>query len=148
MRRSGFGAPRTEALRLGWNHRVVSYGALGAVLAALVGLASALRRVRVVDLLLPAAICAVLGRLFIYHRAYDQVMLWPLLVACLAVALRVRTVLSIALAAAVACTLWAPLRTQLMLPYGYIIQSVIWTCAAAYLAMRLVVPERANRAHQ
>ena len=132
----------------GLNHRVVQYGAVGVVLVALGGIALALRRVRVADLLLPAAICAVLGRVLIYHRPYDQVMLWPLAVACIAVALKARSVAATAIAAAVAITLWAPLRAQLLLPFGYVIQSVIWTLAAAYLAVRLVASERMNRASQ
>ena len=132
----------------GWNHRVVQYGAVGVVLVALAGIALALRRVRIADLLLPAAICAVLGRVLIYHRPYDQVMLWPLLVACIAVALKARSVAATAIAVAVALTLWAPLRAQLLLPFGYVTQSVIWSLAAAYLAVRLVASERLSRVPQ
>lgn len=132
----------------GWSHRSVQYGAVGFVLAVLAGVALALRRVRVANLLLPAAICAVLGRVLIYHRPYDQVMLWSLLVACIAVALKARSAAATAIAVAVALTLWAPLRAQLLLPFGYVTQSVIWSLAAAYLAVRLVASERVSRVSQ
>ena len=75
-------------------------------------------------------------------------MLWPLLVACIAVALKARSAAATAIAVAVALTLWAPLRAQLLLPFGYVTQSVIWSLAAAYLAVRLVASERVSRVSQ
>lgn len=141
-------SPGRIAQWLGWNYRVVQYSAIALAMLALAAIAFALRKVSIADLLLPAAVCAVLGRVLIYHRPYDQAMLWPLLLASIAVALKERTAIATSLAAAVACTLWAPLRMQLMLPFGSVVQTAIWMIAAAYLAMRLVAFERARRALQ
>lgn len=141
-------SPGRLAEWLGWNHRVVQQAALAVAAVALAAIAFAVRRVSVDSLLVPAAICAALGRLLIYHRPYDQVMLWPLLMACLWVALARRTAASIAVAAAVACTLWAPLRLQLALPLAHVLQPAIWALAAAYLAQWLVASERRRRIRQ
>lgn len=143
----GFG-PGKLAQWLGWNQRHVQYALVAVVVAGLAAMAASVRRIRVSDLLIPAAICAVLGRVLIYHRPYDQVMLWPLLVACIAVALRIRTAASVAVAGAVAYTLWAPLRVQLLTPFPYELQTAVWIAAAAYLAVRLVASERMNRVSQ
>ena len=134
---TGFG-PGRIAEWTGWSHRNVQYAMFGGVAAASAAAAIALRRVRIGDLLIPAAICATAGRLCFYHRPYDQVMLFPLLLGCLHVALRVRTFAGIAVASGVALTLWVPLRAQLLLPYAEDIQAVMWALAAAYLLAQLV----------
>jgi hypothetical protein len=141
-------SPGRLAEWLGWNHRAVQQAAMACAAVALAVMAVALRRVSIDSLLVPAAICAALGRLLIYHRTYDQVMLWPLLLACLWVALKLRTAASVTLCVTVACTLWAPLRLQLTIPYAPLLQAAIWTLAAAYLARWLVVSERRRRIRQ
>jgi hypothetical protein len=130
-------SPGRIAEWLGWNHRVVQYAAIGMIVAALGAVAFATRNVRIQELLIPAALCAVLGRVLIYHRPYDNAMLWPLLLAAIATALRVRSAAAIAVAVAVAFTLWLPLRLQLYVPGAYSVQSAVWMLAGAYLAMRL-----------
>jgi hypothetical protein len=131
-------SPGRIAQSLGWNHRVVQYWAIAAMIAALGVAALAMRKIRLHEVLIPAAICAALGRVFIYHRPYDNAMLWPLLLAAIATALRMRSALAAAVAAAVACTLWAPLRLQLFVPYVYTVQPAVWLLAAAYLAVQLL----------
>jgi hypothetical protein len=135
-------SPARFAEWFGWDPGVMQQAAIALAAVALSAMAVAVRRVRIASLLVPAAICAVLGRLLIYHRPYDQVMLWPLVLACVWLALSLRTIVSIVLGVAVACTLWAPLRLQLMLPFAHVIQPAIWTLAATYLACWLVASER------
>jgi hypothetical protein len=136
-------SPGRLAEWLGWNHRVVQYSAIGMIFAALCTVAFTTWRIRIDELLIPAALCAALGRVFIYHRPYDNVMLLPLLLAAIATALRVRNSAAIAVAVAVACTLWVPLRLQLYTPSAYSVQSAVWMLAAAYLAVQLFrMPQR------
>jgi hypothetical protein len=139
-------SPGRIAEWLGWNHRVVQYAAIGMIIAGMCAIAFATRKIRIEEMLIPAALCAVLGRVFIYHRPYDNVMLWPLLLAAITTALRVRRTAAVAVAVAVACTLWLPLRVQLYIPGAYPVQSAVWMLAAAYLAVQLFrLPGRAGK---
>ena len=136
-------SPGRIAEWLGWNHRVVQYSSIGMIVVALGAVAFATRNIRIQELLMPAALCAVLGRVLIYHQPYDDAMLWPLLLAAIATALRVRSAAAIAVAVAVAWTLWLPLRLQLFIPGAHSMQSAVWMLAGAYLAMRLLrMPQR------
>jgi len=137
----GFG-PGRFAEWTGLSHRMVQYSILAVLALATTAAAAALRGMRIADLLAAAAICAVLGRLCFYHRPNDQIMLSPLLLACLAAALQRRTAPSVAVASAVALTMWLPLRVQFAVPGGGALQPVIWVMGAAYVAAVQLRPQR------
>lgn len=137
----GFG-PGRIAEWTGLPHRAVQYAMIAGLALVTAAAAVAMRGMRIADLLVPAAICAVLGRLCFYHRPNDQIMLSPLLFACLATALQRRTAPSVAVASAVALTLWLPLRLQLAVPGAAAVQPAIWVAGAAYLAAARLRPSR------
>ena len=136
----GFG-PADVAEWMGWDHRVVQYMALAALVGVVAALAVVMRRdIRVRSLLPVAAICAVLGRVLFYHRSCDQVMLFPLLLTCLSQALTAPRWHTIAVATVVAAALWIPYRLQEFLPGYEVVQASTWIAAGAVVcvvAMRL-----------
>jgi len=56
------------------------------------------------------ALCGVVGSVFFYHHPYDNIMLYPALLAMFALALRQRGLWTTVLAIAMAMTLWAPMH--------------------------------------
>jgi len=129
---------------LGWNHRVTQLVAVAAAIAV-AGLAASLarrlhRRMTVADLLPLAAVCAVLGRVLLYHRQYDNVMMFPLLVAWLSTALVRPTAANVSMAPAVAITLWLP-WSQRIIELNPLVDSIaviaplIWVAAGVHLAV-------------
>jgi hypothetical protein len=91
--------------------------------------------VRGVEPLVVAALAAVLGREFMYHRLYDNVMLVPLLFALLVAAARRPDPPRVAAAAAMGMTLWIPERLFALLPYHDVVRSTVWVaCAVALVA--------------
>jgi len=129
---------------LGWNHRVTQLVAVAAAIAV-AGLAASLarrlhRRMTVADLLPLAAVCAVLGRVLLYHRQYDNVMMFPLLVAWLSTALARPTAANVSMATAVAITLWLP-WSQRIIELNPLVDSIaviaplIWVAAGVHLAV-------------
>jgi hypothetical protein len=133
---------------LGWNPRVMQFLALGALVVVAVAAAAGVRFVHrdvvVPDLLPLAGICAVLGRVLVYHRHYDNVMLFPLLLAWLCRALAAPTAANAATAAAVGLTLWIPQRVQDDVPFIEFLVPAIWIVAALRLA-RVALTEPATR---
>lgn len=86
------------------------------------------------DPLLIAAIAALIGRVILYHRFYDNAMMFPLLFAMLSSAVSRRTKRSVALAAAMGLSLWVPQVLLDDLPTGDMLRTVVWiTCAVAWL---------------
>jgi hypothetical protein len=85
-------------------------------------------------------LCAVLGALGVYHINYDNIMLFPALLAILALALRRPTVWNRLLAAAMAASLWAPvhLSADRLGPQG--LMAAIWL--AVGLTLLANAPER------
>lgn len=137
---SGFG-PAAAAEWLGWDHSRVQY----AMLAVLAGVMAAVVRFVIRDILMPdlmplAAICAVLGRVLFYHGVYDQVMLAPLLLACLSAALTTPGWRGGAVTGAVAATLWVPQRVWELVPGQEFLQPAIWILAAVYVGAVMTTP--------
>lgn len=91
------------------------------------------RHVENPDFLYLAGVCSVLGRVLTYHLNYDDVMLFPLLLSWLVVALAKPSGINIAILAAVAFTLWVPLRIQTLLPFTQLVQTAIWIVAGSRL---------------
>lgn len=86
------------------------------------------------DPLLVAAIAALIGRVVLYHRFYDNAMMFPLLFAMLSSAVSRPTNRSVALAAAMGLSLWVPQALVDNLPTGDMLRTVVWiTCTALLL---------------
>jgi hypothetical protein len=86
------------------------------------------------DPLLIAAIAALIGRVILYHRFYDNAMMFPLLFAMLSSAVSRRTNREVALAAAMGLSLWVPQVLLDDLPTGDMLRTAVWiTCAVAWL---------------
>jgi hypothetical protein len=80
------------------------------------------------------ACAAVIGRVFTYHRPYDDLMLVFLLLALLTLAFSYPSRLNIIIVSLVGLTLWLPLSIQnLASPYWSIFQNTIWLIALVYL---------------
>jgi hypothetical protein len=92
------------------------------------------QKLRHTSLLTLFATASVIGRVFTYHRAYDDLMLVFLLLALLTLAFSERSRLSILMLSLVGFTLWLPLNIQnLASPYWSIFQNTIWLIALVYL---------------
>jgi len=83
------------------------------------------------------AIASVIGRVFTYHRFYDNVMLVFLLLALLQLAFSSPHWLNILMATLVGLTLWVPplIVERMTNPYGNIVQIIIWLIALIYLVI-------------
>lgn len=89
-----------------------------------------------VSLLNLFAIACVIGRVSIYHRSYDDVMLVFLLLALLQLAFSHTHWLNIFVSMFVGLTLWLPLSLQnLGNPYWSFLQIVVWLVAIVYLLL-------------
>jgi hypothetical protein len=131
----GFG-PGHIAEWTGLSRRTAVY-ACAILLCALTAYAVPIMRgLRMQDPLVLAAPCAVLGRLCFYHRPNDQVMLFPLLLACLVIATQERGRAAAAVAVAVSLTLWLPLGIQFALPFGPVLQPLIWVAGTLCVAVQ------------
>jgi hypothetical protein len=127
---SGFG-PAAMAEWMGWNHRSMQYAAL--FLLAMVLSVLAWLRFRAVwmpGLLQLAAICSVLGRVAFYHGPYDQVMLFPLILASISSAHSSPGWRTCGAATAVALTLWIPQRIQRLVQIEEVLLPATWCLAA------------------
>lgn len=129
-----FSLPGRIAAACGVSLRVVQLATAGLLLLVPALLPRGLIAKTPTDPLVLAAIAALLGRLFFYHRFYDNVMMFPLLFVALAVAARWPTRSSIAIAAAVGASLWIP-QQALAWAHCVWLRPVVWTaCAALILA--------------
>lgn len=87
------------------------------------------------DPLLIAAVAALIGRVVLYHRFYDNAMMFPLLFAMLSSAVSRRTNRSVVLAAAMGLSLWVPQVLFDRLPTGDMLRTAVWITCAAWLLM-------------
>lgn len=131
-------APAHLAQVLGMSHRVMQFAALALVVClglAAVGVSRRGQRgVTVHDLLPLTGMCAALGRVLTYHRHYDNVMLFPLLIAWLSLAVATPSVANVATAVAVGLSVWTPQRVQECVPLVQFVQPFIWIIAGLRLA--------------
>ena len=86
-----------------------------------------------IDRLLAAAVIPVLCMITIYHRNYDHVMLWPLLLATLEQALARRQRIDAFVAVATAVSLFAPERLFGLVPFAVEARALVWIGAAVHL---------------
>lgn len=100
------------------------------------------------DPLQVAAVCAVIGAVGFYHRNYDNIMLYPALLAVLDRAFGSRRHqepfprIWILLAGAMGLSLWTPQRLIETLPFAMTGQLIVWLMAG--LAVGLIPPSRAR----
>lgn len=91
------------------------------------------------DPLLLAGLCAVLAQLSFYHRHYDNIILFPALLAALRLPFQRPRVLELGLAVMMALSLWTPQRLMDALPGSAPAQTLIWLLVGADLLRELLV---------
>ena len=84
------------------------------------------------------SLCAVAGAVAFYHLNYDNIMLFPVLLAVLQLALVTPTLGSASLAFLLAATLWTPQRILDGVPGSDLAQALIWSVAGLVLLARLL----------
>ncbi|GHC06618.1 glycosyltransferase family 87 protein [Thermomonas carbonis] len=82
------------------------------------------------------ALCAIVGRVFIPHRAYDNIMLYPALIALLALALERKDMASRLVAAVFGVTLWIPLTSLIRSAWLDAALLCFWLATAAFLILQ------------
>jgi hypothetical protein len=139
-------SPGPLATSLGIDHRLLLGAVLGSGLAGVVAAAFWLRRLGPNAMLPLAGLCSVVGMLGVYHWMYDQIMLFPAVLATLALAGASRRPFAIAVAAAMLCSLLPPMRyvEKKVLPES--ILAAIWVLAAIYPLVSLWLDARRTRA--
>lgn len=139
----GFGVgPGSLAAQLGLEHRVVQFLLLGAMGGAALAVALLLRRFGTGAILPVAALASAIGFLGFYHRLYDMIMLFPLVLAMLATAASTRRPLAAAIAALAVLSMLVP-REVLdgrYFPQGAF--AALWGVAAAYPLIAFIAAER------
>lgn len=128
----GFG-PGRIAEWTGLHRRTAVYACAGLLCVLSAAAALVMTRVRIRDPLVLAAACSVFGRLCFYHRPNDQIMLFPLMIACLFVAVQERSRMAVAVATAVSLSMWLPLGIQLAIPFGLVLQPIVWMLGASFV---------------
>lgn len=88
------------------------------------------------DTLTVAAVAGLLGSVLLYHRAYDHLMMFPLLLLAFDRAARTPTRLNVAVAAALGLSLWLPQKLVQHLPLEWLLRPAVWTVCAAVLLAR------------
>ncbi len=86
-----------------------------------------------------AAPLAAIGMLAVYHRHYDNVMLWPTLIAALEWALRTGRRTDVIVAAVLGTTLLIHDHFLSAVPYGRLAAGAVWAAAACHLLGRAVL---------
>ncbi len=80
-----------------------------------------------------AGVCGVLGELLLYHRHYDNIMLFPTIIGILAVAVAKPSWASVGAATLMGITVWLPQRMIEQIPGHQTLQMLIWSGVAAVL---------------
>lgn len=129
----------------GLNPRVIHIGA--AVLLLLLPIAALRSRHfwTQTDTLTVAAAAGLFSSVLIYHRAYDRIMMFPMLFVALAVAVRRPTAWHIGIAATLCSSLWLPEKIIPEIPLLFLLRPVVWTACATVLFVSLV---RQTSAHK
>ncbi|MCB1598521.1 MAG: DUF2029 domain-containing protein [Xanthomonadales bacterium] len=79
------------------------------------------------------ALCAILGRVFMPHRAYDNIMLFPALIALLAITLQRRSAACYAVAAVFGASVWLPMTSLVRSAWLEAALLWFWLVAAVFL---------------
>lgn len=92
----------------------------------------------VMDALHLAGVCGLLGMLGFYHNPYDNIMLYPALLACWRDTFLMPCWGHLLLALAMAASLWTPQSLLDLLPGGKILQTLIWLVVTMVLLGHLL----------
>lgn len=134
--------PGGVARSLSIDHRTIQIVTVVVMSAALVPAVGILRGIH--GAFLPvAALCSVCGILGFYHRFYDNIMLYPAIVATLQAAARLPHRVTIAAAIAIPASVLIPKRILEWIPFHEAAQAVVWVFAAgvAFFAV-MPIPRR------
>jgi hypothetical protein len=127
----GYGiGPGTLANAFGLNFRMVQLVCLCTLVVLALALTGFVRRHEEEALLPLAGACAVVGMFITYHRHYDNVMLFPTLLASLHAAAVSRRPLPTAVAVAILLSLVVPKRVLELVPFHESLQAAVWLVAA------------------
>lgn len=134
---SGIG-PGAVARAFGVSHRVAQYATLALLAGLAVPLARLIRKRPEQSILPLAGACGVLGMFATYHRPYDNIMLFPTVVATLLAAAASRQAAAVAIAAAM--LLSVVIHRRLVPEAGGVVavQGVVWAAAAALCGWQVV----------
>jgi len=86
-----------------------------------------------------AGLCGVIGQLFLYHRSYDNLVLFPALLVALRLLLIRPRILELLLAVLMALSLWAPPRLLAILLNNTLAQTMIWALMGVVLLRKILV---------
>jgi hypothetical protein len=89
------------------------------------------------DMLPVAAICSLLGELFMYHHHYDNVMLFPTVLCLLAMAGEAPSWHTIAAAAVMGSTVWLPQSVFDAFPVLAVLRAVVWAVSCVALVVHV-----------
>lgn len=142
---SGGSNPAGLAAALGVDARVTQRIAtiVGAFLA--VPLAWFLRRTGPQAIVPVAGLCSVMGMVFVYHRFYDNVMLFPTIVALTSLTAASRRPALVILTGVMIIRLLLPQRVVDLVPWHGLLQTAVWA-AAGILPLRMKLPYPADLA--
>lgn len=122
--------PGGIAKTLGIDHRTIQIIAIGVMGALLVPVAILMRRTRDAAMLPVAALCAVCGMLCFYHRHYDNIMLFPTVLAALHTAAAKPSRTTVAVATAMLVSVLIPKRLLHDVPLHEAALAITWVTAA------------------
>lgn len=130
---TGFGiGPGSLARAMDIDHRVAQFAAVAFVAVIVVPVLARLRRIGRVATLPVAALCSVCGMLCFYHHHYDNIMLFPLVLAVLLAAARTRGFLALAMAVLMLVSVSIPKRFLVVIPWHAATQAAVWISASAF----------------
>ena len=136
-RENGFGPGRLASV-LGIDPRVAQLITLGVLAAVMVPVGWFMRRLDRRALVPVAGLCSVAGMFFAYHRFYDNVMLFPALLALIALAAESGRLFPMVVVGAMIARLLLPQRIFDYVPWHGVLQSGLWV-AAGILPLRMAV---------
>jgi len=134
--------PGAIAKGLGLDHRVVTLGLAALAATAVLPLLPVLGRRGSRALMPVAGACAVLGMLTTYHRHYDNVMLFPTLIAVIDAASGSRRPWGAVLAAVLLVSLAVPKQVLVGIPWHEVALAAVWCVSAIYPLAVLLGEER------
>jgi hypothetical protein len=92
------------------------------------------------DMLTVAAICGLLGELFMYHFHYDNIMLFPAVLCLLAMACAAPSWRTVSAAAVLGSTVWLPQSAFDAFPALALLRAAVW--AVSCVALVVLVARR------
>jgi hypothetical protein len=137
--------PGSLASLLGVDHRIVVFAIFGLALAVGAVATLGLRRLGPPAMLPISGLCSVFGMLSVYHYMYDQIMLYPAVLATMVVAASTRRPIAIVIAAAMLGSLLPPMRLVEKEVVPEAIMAVIWIVAGIYPVVTLVLDSRRTK---